>query len=99
MNHHEAIALALDEGRRKAGLSYSAVVGELRDRLGVFALSTTEGVRNYHRPETFPKKPDLTQILAMADIYLAQGVELSPSAKAALGSVMTLTSKMLDPAA
>lgn len=50
-------------------MSYSAVVGQLRDRLGVYALGTVQGVANYHDPATFPRKPDIVQIAAMADIY------------------------------
>lgn len=80
MDKHRALALALDEARRDAGLSYSAVVRELYDRLGPYALSTVEGVRNYHRPDTFPTRPDLVQLAAFADIYGKKLEDIAPEA-------------------
>lgn len=87
MDNHEGLAQALDEARGRAGLSYSQVVGLLRDKLGVYALGTVEGVRNYHRPEMFPKRPDLIQIAALADIYGMKVEDLSPSAALALDAI------------
>lgn len=77
--HPEDLAQALDAARRASGLSYAAVVRELYDRLGPYAISTVEGVRNYHRPGTFPARPDLVQICALADIYKVKLEDIDPA--------------------
>lgn len=78
--HHEEIAQSLDRARREAGLSYSAVVREMYARLGPYALSTVEGVRNYHRPDTFPARADVVQLGALADIYGVKLEDIAPQA-------------------
>lgn len=96
VTNNEAIAKALDEGRRAAGLSYSAVVRELYDKLGTYALGTVEGVRNYHRPATFPARPDLIQINALTEIYLSHGVRFSEPSRVVLASVRTFLAELLE---
>lgn len=78
--HHRELAAALDTARQQSGLSYSAVVRELYERLGPYALSTVEGVRNYHRPDTFPARPDVVQLGALADIYSVRLEDIAPEA-------------------
>lgn len=58
----------------------SAVVREMYARLGPYALSTVEGVRNYHRPDTFPARADVVQLGALADIYGVKLEDIAPQA-------------------
>lgn len=78
MTNSAKMARALDEARRKAGLSYSAVLRELWERLGEYAIGTVEGLRNYHRPESFPARPDAVQIAALCAIYKVKLEDVAP---------------------
>lgn len=82
------LAETLASMRDESGLSFSAIVGELRDRLGIYGISTAQGVRNYHDPAEIPSKPDVLNVLAMIEIHGRRLGDLPPAVERAVRNAL-----------
>lgn len=61
-------AAVLNDARIAADMSYAEVHLAVVERLGSYA-PRAETLRTYHSEKEVPKRPDLTVLIALADVY------------------------------
>jgi hypothetical protein len=79
----KALAVMKDNPKGRK-LSYGKIQTQVRDRLGVFAISTPQGVATYFDPEKIALEPSLVNVLAMIEVMGYEIDDLPPHVAGAI---------------